>query len=1173
MLQEWLRRKVQRQSRFSPDGTGERAYLRRWKFTPRLELLEDRTLLSDGVLDPTFGVGGLVNTGLSYLNNTPFFSSTQYPSLSPAVHQNSLAVQADGKIVVAGVSQGATTAFSVGRFNLDGTLDSTFGTSGLAAISFPGSGNDQADGVALQADGKIVVAGSTLVGGHPEFGLIRLNANGTLDTTFGKSGFVLMPVISLAGPAGSIQVAGVAVQANGRIVVAGTADGNFAVARVYADGMQDSDFNGNGITEFNIGLTIAAAFVPPTGSVDTLTSLALQPDGQIVVAGYTNTNAMHTGLNPVPIIFNPVTNQFVPVAGGSISGATNGTPITIQTATPHGLISGELVTISGVGGDTAANGIWTITVVDSTHFILNNSVGNGVYTANTGTWNVTDTKAWNFAVARINAVNGLLDTSFSGGIVVLDFFHALNSGSFGIGDDMAENVIVQPDGKIVAAGRTWLDDNRNVYPNFGVARFNPDGSLDKSLNQTGLIYTDLSPDFSDAKDIGYSVAVQGDGKIVIAGTSDRATNNTPGNNGFAMVRYNLDGTEDQTFGLHGQVFTNFTGSSIDQATNIVIEASGQILLAGTTNQGGGPVFSMGRYSGLQSGSFQFSQAVYSVNENGGAITITVSRGGGSQGTVTVNFATSDGVATGTTLAAKAGTDYATTTGTLTFAPGQITATFTVPVMSDGIYLSMNKVFNLALSNPTGGAFLGFQKTAMVTIVETDQPGSLAFSAASYSVAQNGGSITITVTRSNGSAGPVGITYTTSNGTAMAGRDYTSTTGTLNFAAGVTSQNFTVPILNSGTFSSTPLTFNVSLSTPTGGATLGNPSTATVNIGQANPPGAIAFSSATYSVAENAGSVALTVNMGTAAGVPVTVTYTTSDGTAVAGTDYTGGTGTVTITPGQTSATITIAVRDDGVFSTPDKSFTVTLSNPTNGSSLGTPSTATVTLLERDGTPTQLFIAHAYLDILGRPVDSGGLATWTAFLNGGGTRQQVAAGLTNSQEYRQDVVQALYMHYLNRAADAGGLATYTAFLAAGGTDEQVAAALAGSQEYFQNRAGGNNNGFVSALYQDILNRSVDPSGLAGNLQLLANGTSRTQIAFNLLTSTEYLTNLVSGFYLKYLRRPADSAGLSAFVTALQAAQGTVQTLIPGVPAGAGVTRDEDVIAIMVGSQEYFNLVTG
>src|SRR5207237_5923811 len=85
---------------------------------------------------------------------------------------------------------------------------------------------------------------------------------------------------------------------------------------------------------------------------------------------------------------------------------------------------------------------------------------------------------------------------------------------------------------------------------------------------------------------------------------------------------------------------------------------------------------------------------------------------------------------------------------------------------------------------------------------------------------------------------------------------------------------------------------------------------------------------------------------------IAVTYTTSDGTAVAGTDYTATSGTVTLVAGQTSATVTIAVLDDGVFQTTPKSFNVTLSNPTGGSTLGTITVAAVTLSEKDGTPNQ-----------------------------------------------------------------------------------------------------------------------------------------------------------------------------------------------------------------------------
>src|SRR5260370_38079018 len=106
---------------------------------------------------------------------------------------------------------------------------------------------------------------------------------------------------------------------------------------------------------------------------------------------------------------------------------------------------------------------------------------------------------------------------------------------------------------------------------------------------------------------------------------------------------------------------------------------------------------------------------------------------------------------------------------------------------------------------------------------------------------------------------------------------------------------------------------------------------------------------------------------------------------------------------------------------------------------------------------------------------------------------------------------------------GGLATYTAVLAAGGTDEQVAAALAGSLEYFQVRGGGTNNGFLMALYQDVLNRVIDSSGQATFTQLLATGTNPTQAASILLRRTESFTGLVQTFFKPFLHRASDSVG--------------------------------------------------
>src|SRR5262249_41547111 len=110
----------------------------------------------------------------------------------------------------------------------------------------------------------------------------------------------------------------------------------------------------------------------------------------------------------------------------------------------------------------------------------------------------------------------------------------------------------------------------------------------------------------------------------------------------------------------------------------------------------------------QPGSLQFSNATYSVNENGTTATVTVTRTGGSAGSVSVHYATSDGSAT-------SGSDYTAASGTLTFPDGEVSKTFTIPITNDTVVEGPETV-NLTLSSPTGGATLGSQNTAVLTIV-------------------------------------------------------------------------------------------------------------------------------------------------------------------------------------------------------------------------------------------------------------------------------------------------------------------------------------------------------------------------------------------------------------------------------------------------------------------------
>src|SRR5262249_44351578 len=154
-------------------------------------------------------------------------------------------------------------------------------------------------------------------------------------------------------------------------------------------------------------------------------------------------------------------------------------------------------------------------------------------------------------------------------------------------------------------------------------------------------------------------------------------------------------------------------------------------------------------------------------------------------------------------------------------------TFSIPILDDTL-VEPDETVNLALSNPTGGATLGSQATAALTIHSDDgaQPGALQFSAASYTASETQGSITITVTRTGGSNVPVTVNYATSAGPATAGSDYTAASGTLTFAAGETSKTFAIPILDD-TLVENPETVNLTLSNATGGATLGSPATATL----------------------------------------------------------------------------------------------------------------------------------------------------------------------------------------------------------------------------------------------------------------------------------------------------------------------------------------------------------
>ena len=337
-----------------------------------------------GALDPSFGAGGKVTTAVA-------------PTESVAL---ALARQPDGKLVAAGYgTTGYNEDFALARYNADGSLDTSFGQGGKVLTEI-GSDDNVALALALQPDGKLVAAGDSYNGSDRDFTLARYNADGSLDTSFGQGGKVLTDIGS---------------------------------------------------------------------HNDLLYALALQPDGKLVAAGY-----------------------------------------------------------SSNGSDD------------------------------------------DFALVRYNP-NGTLDTTFGTGGKVTTWI--------GSGDDMFHALVLQPDGKIVAAGNN-VQGSQSVI---ALVRFNPNGTLDSTFGYFGKVGTAIGS-FSDAE----ALALQPDGKLVVAGLG-----NTGSQQGFALVRYNADGSLDTSFGSGGKVTTAI--GSLDAAEAIVVQPDGKLVAAGRARTGSGAVFALARY--------------------------------------------------------------------------------------------------------------------------------------------------------------------------------------------------------------------------------------------------------------------------------------------------------------------------------------------------------------------------------------------------------------------------------------------------------------------------------------------------------------------------------------------------------------------------------------------------
>lgn len=379
-----------------------------------------------GSLDPSFGSRGIVKTTMG----------------SDAL-ANALAIQNDGKLVAAGEgTKGTNTVFALTRYKRDGSLDRGFGSGGR--VLTPIGSDAVAHALVIQKDGKLVAAGysSTASLASHAFTLVRYDSSGDLDPSFGSDGKVVTPIGDDAAASALV------IQPDGKPVAAGftrkLGRGVFALARYLANGSLDPTFGSAGIVTTAVGSgTLASAVLANFG-------LALQSDGKVVIAGEGTVRGRHE-----------------------------------------------------------------------------------------------------FALARYRP-DGSLDRTFGVGGKVLTRIGS--DGAF------ANALAIQPDGKLVAAG-SGVD--------FLLARYKPDGSLDPTFGSAGTVTTPIGDDAE-----AYALVIQPDGKLVAAGTSLNDITLV-----FAVARYKPNGRLDQTFGRGGKVTTPI-GTDDSASFALIRQPDGNLVAAG-----------------------------------------------------------------------------------------------------------------------------------------------------------------------------------------------------------------------------------------------------------------------------------------------------------------------------------------------------------------------------------------------------------------------------------------------------------------------------------------------------------------------------------------------------------------------------------------------------------------
>ncbi|MFO0999032.1 MAG: Calx-beta domain-containing protein [Planctomycetaceae bacterium] len=784
-----------------------------------------------------------------------------------------VALQGDGKAVVAGpVYSAGGVEFGVTRFNADGTLDWSFGDEGKVRTQFGTSSSTPAS-VIVQPDGRIVVGGFAFNGSNFDFALARYMPNGDLDLSFGAFGRTVRAIGS-----GNDFGQRLALQADGKILLGGDSFSgdyeDFAIARFETDGTLDTSFGTNGIFKRGLG-----------SQRDSLRGLAVQPDGKIVATGYVFTNT-----NVLPALLRLNTN-------GTLDPTLNGDGFTFHSfGASTSVYSGNVSVLSD--GRIIVGGV-----------------------AFSGGRN-------QFAAIRYLDYGGL-DTSFDGDGLLLSPIRPYS--------DSASQIFVRPDGKFYLGGNSYGSTDQD----FAVARYNPNGTLDSTFGTNGA--TTIAIGAGD--DIMNAMAVQSDGNLLLAGSVHKA-----GYSDFTIARiigtsapHDLTLTpdvipENSPFGTTIGNFTSTDADGTDTFTYSLVTGTGatdnarfyvsgnQLKVSTELDYELKPNYSIQVRTTDQNGKFfekAFSVSVSNINEAPVVAGLDVSTYNGVA--ELIQFSAVDPEGNAFTWSIIEPPQHGSLTGsgssrTYTPDPGYVGADEFLIAANDGTSSSNQAVVRITNSS-----------TARPTV-------TLSSSTATISEAGPSFMLTAQIDVAQGSSVIIPLSY---SGTATAGRDFNAVTEIV-IPAGQTTAS--VPIFVTNDLAYETPGESVIVSIPAGQSyELGTTVSQTISITDDDPLPTVSFRSKSIQTAEQELTLELSVVLNAESQSPVTVPLVWS-GSAVRGVDF-DGPNEITIPAGSRVGTVQIQIHDDAQE---ESAETILVS-------MGVPSGAIVSTAASDATSTRVLI--------------------------------------------------------------------------------------------------------------------------------------------------------------------------------------------------------------------------